>query len=512
MSVMLARSCDLDTGHPLAYETGPLHQSRLAPRPALLVLLGLGLLGCHREKDATSSFPRAETLYIGGLKWGEPTSFNPLLSELEFPLPGADGGYNVLYEMLLLYNVQTGQVEPLLAESYKVDKDAIEVVLKPAARWNDGSPVTAWDVKYTFELGKTYKSLRLFSPLEVPARGIKVFDDQGNVVRPDLRRPSGEGNYPRRRLRAGDQAAQPAGRARRAAGYRHPSSHVLEPLFRSVHGDLDEFSKLKFDQIRWPPARIASRPTAARRSSSCATTTTGATPRCTKESCRPPYTSTIYKSNDHYSVALQQGRLRRLGLFRPADLAQAAEGGSQLVRQGAVLRLGSNPHAHPQRDAQAAHLVALEKDKIKGAVQTDFILSAEIVAITLGTVAASTFTTRLLVLAGISAVMTVGVYGLVALIVKLDDLGIHLSKKDGAAGGLGRGILAGAPWLMKGLSVAGTAAMFLVGGGILTHGIPFVHHWIEALIQGSGSVFAAIVPMLINAGVGIVAARSWWPW
>lgn len=133
----------------------------------------------------------------------------------------------------------------------------------------------------------------------------------------------------------------------------------------------------------------------------------------------------------------------------------------------------------------AVDLVAFERDKIKGAVRTDFILSAEIVAITLGTVAASPFMTQVAVLSGIAILMTVGVYGLVAGIVKLDDAGLHLNRRSGETGfanlqrALGAAILRAAPWLMKGLSVAGTAAMFLVGGGILVHGIPALHHLVE---------------------------------
>jgi len=162
-------------------------------------------------------------------------------------------------------------------------------------------------------------------------------------------------------------------------------------------------------------------------------------------------------------------------------------------------------------------LVALEKDKIKGAVRTDFILSAEIVAITLGTVAASPLVTQVAVLTGIAAIMTVGVYGLVAGIVKLDDAGLHLSRSagDGPAARLqrrlGAGILRAAPWLMKGLSVAGTAAMFLVGGGILTHGVPALAHGIEALAAtaaaagGAGRVLAVVAPLLADAAIGIVA-------
>ncbi|WP_395055332.1 DUF808 domain-containing protein [Polaromonas sp.] len=150
-------------------------------------------------------------------------------------------------------------------------------------------------------------------------------------------------------------------------------------------------------------------------------------------------------------------------------------------------------------------LVAVEKDKIKGAVRTDFILSAEIIAITLGTVQDSPFITQLSVLSGIAILMTVGVYGLVAGIVKLDDGGLYLSKKTGALRSLGLGILATAPWLMKALSVAGTAAMFLVGGGILTHGIPALDHAIESLSAAVGPVLGAITPLLADAVVGIVA-------
>jgi predicted DNA repair protein MutK len=153
----------------------------------------------------------------------------------------------------------------------------------------------------------------------------------------------------------------------------------------------------------------------------------------------------------------------------------------------------------------AVDLVAVEKDKIKGAVRTDFILSAEIIAITLGTVQDSSFVTQFSVLSGIAVLMTVGVYGLVAGIVKLDDAGLYLSRKTGFRRSLGLGIVATAPWLMKGLSVAGTAAMFLVGGGILTHGFPALHHAIEALAARAGSMLGAITPLLADAVVGIVA-------
>ena len=159
----------------------------------------------------------------------------------------------------------------------------------------------------------------------------------------------------------------------------------------------------------------------------------------------------------------------------------------------------------------------LEKSKIKGAVRTDFILSAEIIAITLGTVAGADFMTRLAVLSAIAAIMTVGVYGFVAGVVKLDDAGLHLARpdSDGNTDSLrhrfGRGILFVAPWLMKSLSVFGTAAMFLVGGGILVHGLPPVNEFIQDLVApleqmaGAGPVMAAVAPALLHGLVGIVA-------
>ena len=153
----------------------------------------------------------------------------------------------------------------------------------------------------------------------------------------------------------------------------------------------------------------------------------------------------------------------------------------------------------------AIDLVAFEKDKIKGAIRTDFILSAEIIAITLGTVADAPLTQQVIVLSGIAIVMTVGVYGLVAGIVKLDDLGLWLTQKPGqAARSIGGAILRAAPYMMKSLSVIGTAAMFLVGGGILTHGVPVVHHWIETVSQSAGGM-AWLVPTLLNGVAGIIA-------
>ncbi len=171
--------------------------------------------------------------------------------------------------------------------------------------------------------------------------------------------------------------------------------------------------------------------------------------------------------------------------------------------------------AHRQKLAQAlvdpaGDLMAIEKEKIKGAVRTDFILSAEIIVISLGTVATAPLPQRIAVLVGIAIIMTVGVYGLVAGIVKLDDAGLYLHRTPddrafaGARRALGGAILRAAPYLMKGLSIAGTAAMFLVGGGILAHGVPAVHHAVEAIARGAGAL-GGVVPLIADAVVGIAA-------
>ncbi|MEC7121184.1 MAG: DUF808 domain-containing protein [Pseudomonadota bacterium] len=150
-------------------------------------------------------------------------------------------------------------------------------------------------------------------------------------------------------------------------------------------------------------------------------------------------------------------------------------------------------------------MVAFEKEKIKGAIRTDFILSAEIIVIALGSAAGATLLNQTLVLVIISVAMTVGVYGLVAGIVKIDDLGLHLLQKtSNAAKATGRLLLAAAPKLMKFLSVAGTIAMFLVGGGILVHGVPALHHGVEDLSHLTG-MFSSMTGAILNGLIGLLA-------
>ena len=160
----------------------------------------------------------------------------------------------------------------------------------------------------------------------------------------------------------------------------------------------------------------------------------------------------------------------------------------------------------------AVDLVALEKDKIKGAVRTDFILSAEIIVISLGSVAAAPFGQQVAVLVTIAVAMTLGVYGLVAGIVKLDDAGLYLSKRaNGALRAVGHFLLATAPMLMKTLSVLGTIAMFMVGGGILMHGVPALSHLVDSAaaaaagVPGIGAVLKVVTPTVIDAVAGLVA-------
>jgi len=148
-------------------------------------------------------------------------------------------------------------------------------------------------------------------------------------------------------------------------------------------------------------------------------------------------------------------------------------------------------------------MVAWEKDKVKGAIRTDFILSAEIIVLSLGVVSSAPFLNQVSALVVIALAMTVFVYGLVAGIVKLDDLGLYLSRKGAALAAVGRGLLVSAPWLMKFLSVAGTAAMFLVGGGILVHNVPALHHAVQAL--GGEGQWGWLVSAAGNMVVGIIA-------
>lgn len=236
--------------------------------------------------------------------------------------------------------------------------------------------------------------------------------------------------------------------------------------------------------------------------------------------------------------AVAKGSLKNKAILVPAALAISALipwaitpllmlGGAYLCYEGfekIAHKFSHDPteEAHHKEHLQAlvnpaVDMVAVEKEKISGAIRTDFILSAEIIVIALGTVAGVAFGKQVAVLIAIAILMTVGVYGFVAGIVKLDDAGLHLSQKRGNNSwrklqrGVGALLVNSAPYLMKTLSIVGTIAMFMVGGGILTHGIPGAHDWIERLahgvggIPGIGGMLETILPPVLDIVVGILA-------
>ena len=226
--------------------------------------------------------------------------------------------------------------------------------------------------------------------------------------------------------------------------------------------------------------------------------------------------------------AVAKGSLLNKAILVPAALAISALAPwtitPLLMIGGAYLCFeGFEKLAHPflhSADADKAHhddlvkaiadpqvdMATYERDKVKGAVRTDFILSAEIIVIALGTVAGAPLQTQLAVLVAVAVAMTLSVYGLVAGIVKMDDAGLWLSRRDGAATqSFGRLLLAAAPRLMQALSVLGTAAMFLVGGGILVHGIAPLHHAIAQLAEGKAGLVAVVLENGTNALVGLMA-------
>ena len=232
------------------------------------------------------------------------------------------------------------------------------------------------------------------------------------------------------------------------------------------------------------------------------------------------------------AIAALEAWLRGRGHPVPLVVPLLMAGGAYLCYEGVEKLAHKFLHRAEDEAEHAARLqavadehvdmVAFEKAKIKGAIRTDFILSAEIIVITLGTVSGQPFGRQLAVLAIIALLMTVGVYGLVGAIVKLDDLGLRLARPGAGrlAAALGRGILALAPKLMKFLSIAGTAAMFLVGGGILVHGIPVLHHladaahalppgWLwENLFNAAAGMLAGALLLAVVAGVARLRGKA----
>ncbi len=267
---------------------------------ACSLALELGALaGCRGKSGEGDSFPRAETLYVGGFQWAQPSSFNPLASTPDWPV-NAQNAQNLFYETLLVFNTLTGDMQPLLAESYAVEPEAIRVSLQPLARFSDGTPVLAEDVKYTFELGRRHKNLRVAT----------VWPFLEDVRIDDERRVTFVLNQKRKNPLVVLDSLQETHILPR---------HVFEPLFAAAGGDVNEFTKLRFDD-----RPVLSGPYTLHSYSSEKIATVrrddywGNDVFFGGKRAAPKYVvHPVYKSNDHYSVALQQGRIDASSSFIP---------------------------------------------------------------------------------------------------------------------------------------------------------------------------------------------------
>ena len=265
-------------------------------RCAVSVALALAS-ACQRPDDASAGFPRAESLYVGGRQWGEPASFNPLVTSPDFPV---SDHITLMYEPLFHYNGQTGALDPLLADSWALRGDVIAVKLNPAARWSDGKPVTAQDVKYTFDLGRKYRSIKV-APVMQYIAAIRAPDASTVefVLEPARRNP----------LVVLDAMTT----------VHIIPRHFIEPLLERAGFDLEEFNKLGFES-----GAVYSGPYGLHSFSGEKIVLVRNDRYWGNEALHggklpgPRFViHPIYKSNDHFSVALQQGRLDASTTFIP---------------------------------------------------------------------------------------------------------------------------------------------------------------------------------------------------
>lgn len=271
---------------------------RLCHRLCFLIFVLWGW-SCRRPVTADEGFPRAETVYIGGFQWSQPSSFNPLDAAPSWPV-NLHTAQNLFYEPLLLFDNLKGEIVPMLAASYEVRADAVEVVLQPTARFSDGSPVTAEDVKYTFDLGLRYKGLRVATAWPFLSE-VRVLPEPGRVefrLNPKRNNP----------LVVLDSLQENPILPR----------HVLEPLLEASGGDINRFTKLPLDvPFGSGPYTLASysaeKIVTVRRDDYW-----GNDVFFGGKLAAPKYViHSLYKSNDHYSTALQQGRLDISSSFMP---------------------------------------------------------------------------------------------------------------------------------------------------------------------------------------------------
>jgi peptide/nickel transport system substrate-binding protein len=285
--------------------------------PALLFALANTAVGCRPASGDSGDYPRRQTFYLGGPQWGEPNSFNPLASSPDWPVKDE---YLLMYQTLLVYDPMSGKMEPLLAESYRQTDDALEITVQPEARWSDGQPVTARDVAYTFQLGRQYKGVTQ-GPLWVYLDDVRV----------------GSAEAVRAAFQAGEAANEPPSDERRVtfllkAENRNPlvvldqfrqvrivPKHVMEPALAAVGNDLNEFLKNKMDKdpVISGPYQLHSysseKIALVRRDDYWGNQVFHA-----GKLAAPKYViHPVYKSNDHYSIALQQGRMDASSSFVP---------------------------------------------------------------------------------------------------------------------------------------------------------------------------------------------------
>lgn len=277
----------------------------------LTCALSTGLGACKRPTtDEGGGLPRSETFYVAGRQWGEPTSFNPLTSNPAWPV----SGLNLMYETLLLYNPLTGKMEPMIAESFVQHDSSIEVTINPAARWSDGKPITGWDVKYSYDLGEKNKSLPM-APVWNYITAVNLFDAAGKPVADT---PTDTPDYPRRvEFTLDKERLNPLIVLDALQDVRIIPRHVFEPLLAKQ--GLDAVSNLKFDKDP-----VVSGPYQLKLYSSEKIVTERRPDYWGNQALHqgkqpvPKYVvHPIYKSNDHFSIALQQGRLDMSSTFVP---------------------------------------------------------------------------------------------------------------------------------------------------------------------------------------------------
>lgn len=294
----------------------------LSTKLSALALLTFALVtgvGACKRPDESGGLPRAETLYVAGRQWGEPTTFNPIQSSVQWPV----NTINLMYETLLLYNPLTGKMQPLLAESFEQHEDNVEVTLSPHARWSDGKPVTGWDVKYSFDLGDKNRGLPM-GPVWQYISAVRLLDAAGNEVADT---PTDTPDYPRRvQFVLAKDAVNPLVVLDSLQDVRIIPRHVFEKSIREI--GLDATTSLKFDKDP-----VISGPYQLRQYSSEKIVTER----------RPDYWGNkvyhdgkqpvpryvvhpIYKGNDHFSIALRQGKLDMSSTFVPRIWRKAEKG------------------------------------------------------------------------------------------------------------------------------------------------------------------------------------------